>query len=465
MVYGSPGSESLQKAVQGVQTPAPASPARPVYSRPVSAPPVSAPPVSAPPASKFEVVVKREEDPSESVPLSYREFAYAIDEGSTEAEAEAFIHERFKEHQERLASSRPGKLINLAVFDHAFQGKPKRPPLVTLIWKDWKGGEPEVRFPSRPGASIPAPSLSPPPRMPSTPAPKSSASPSAAAPPAPSVPAPPAAPSAPVPVRSEPPTQQAAKSFPAPAGQPAAKVPDLTTPASTPAARRRDSSKKIELPSQPTMRSAEPAPDAPLNATVKLGSQPPQAAVMRPGSKPTPFPGADELIVDIFESVHDLHFLRDMYEGADFVVALAVDKLRSQLGIAQLYDINRREFVVTRAVGPGAEKAVGTRTPERDPLLLEIMSRRTPFVIDAMKDPRVKTPRWEKLGGDPKWVLVCSVAQGGRFLGILEVALSVEGKTYSKGHHDALAYISQSFAEFVAGRGLLFGDADDLLPH
>ena len=46
---------------------------------------------------------------------------------------------------------RAGKLINLAVFDHVFHGRPQRRPLVTLTWKDWKADPPEIRFPERGG--------------------------------------------------------------------------------------------------------------------------------------------------------------------------------------------------------------------------------------------------------------------------------------------------------------------------
>ena len=41
-----------------------------------------------------------------------------------------------------------GKLVNLAVFDMTFQGKPPVPPLATLTWKDWRGA-PVVAFPRR----------------------------------------------------------------------------------------------------------------------------------------------------------------------------------------------------------------------------------------------------------------------------------------------------------------------------
>ncbi|PKN46044.1 MAG: hypothetical protein CVU63_08080, partial [Deltaproteobacteria bacterium HGW-Deltaproteobacteria-20] len=172
----------------------------------------------------------------------------------------------------------------------------------------------------------------------------------------------------------------------------------------------------------------------------------------------------EEIIADIFESMHDLYFLRDAYEGADFVVALALDKMHCKLGIAQLYDINRREFVVAHAVGPNAEGTLGNRVSEHDPLIVEIMNRRLPFLIDGT-DARVSLGRWKSLGGEPRSILACAVAQGGRFLGILELAHMDGEGAFRKTDVDAMAYIAQSFAEFVARTGLLFGSETKPMPR
>jgi GAF domain-containing protein len=171
----------------------------------------------------------------------------------------------------------------------------------------------------------------------------------------------------------------------------------------------------------------------------------------------------EEIIADIFESMHDLYFLRDAYEGADFVIALALDKMHCKLGIAQLYDINRREFVVAHAIGPNAEGALGNRVSEHDPLIVEIMNRRLPFLIEGT-DARVSLGRWKNLGGEPRSILACAVAQGGRFLGILELAHMDGEGAFRKTDVDAMAYIAQSFAEFVARTGLLFGSEAKLMP-
>jgi len=171
-----------------------------------------------------------------------------------------------------------------------------------------------------------------------------------------------------------------------------------------------------------------------------------------------------DLIADVFEAVSDLHFLRDTHEGADFILGLALEKLRSTVGMVQLYDINRREFVVIKAFGPGQDQTIGGRTAERDPLTNEIMKRRRPFVIDAANDARVRGGRWSALGGDVGFVLAASVAQGGRFLGILELGIAGSEQPYRQAEIEAIAYLAEQFAEFVAARGIVFGSSTSTPP-
>jgi GAF domain-containing protein len=161
------------------------------------------------------------------------------------------------------------------------------------------------------------------------------------------------------------------------------------------------------------------------------------------------------LIADLFEAMHDLNFVRDTEEGADFVLTIALEKFRSSTGMVQLYDINRREFVVMRAVGPNAHLVLGGRTAERDPLITEIMNRRRPFVLDVARDGRVRAGRWAALGSSPKFILAAAVELHGRFLGVIEIANPVDG-SFPPEDINGLAYVAERFAEFVAGRGLVF---------
>jgi len=122
----------------------------------------------APPPSSYRVLSSREENPSASSPLTYREFVYVVSEGTSIDEATRLLHERFENVKSGLEGVQ-GKLVNMAIFDHAFEGRPTRPPLVTLTWKDWRG-EPEIRPATKPAApSTPPPAEKPAPARTSSP--------------------------------------------------------------------------------------------------------------------------------------------------------------------------------------------------------------------------------------------------------------------------------------------------------
>ena len=144
---------AAQAAVSARKTPPPAAPPDPAVAA------MAEPAAASRALPSFEVVSAREENPSERSPLSYREFVYAVAQGTTDESAGRLIVERFESVRAGLDGARPGKLINLAIFDHVFRGRPLRRPLVTLTWKDWKNEAPEVLFPRRDGP----PSNPPPP--------------------------------------------------------------------------------------------------------------------------------------------------------------------------------------------------------------------------------------------------------------------------------------------------------------
>jgi hypothetical protein len=226
----------------------------------------------APSLPEFDVLSKREENPSDQSPLIYRELVYAVAHGTPEEDARRLILDRFEHVRGSLDQGRSGKLINLAIFDHKFQSKPLRRPLVTLTWKDWKGGTPDLAFPLRSGPSGP--------------------------------------PSGPVtfpPVTPRPATEPAQAAAP-PAAPPAASTAAPATPAA------------VE-------RKSAPAP-----AAAKAPSTPPQPAQVKKPAKPHKRLSGEDLITELFESFGDLHFLRDSLEGAEFVLALMLEKLPSASG-------------------------------------------------------------------------------------------------------------------------------------
>jgi len=153
--------------------------------------------------------------------------------------------------------------------------------------------------------------------------------------------------------------------------------------------------------------------------------------------------------------MHELHFAIDALAGADFVLALTLEKLPSEVALVHFYDINTREFVVVRTKGTGTAKLIQWRSGEKEALIAEAMGRRRAVVIgDASADARSRAGRWALI--DNARSLVCApVEQGGRFLGLLELANPRDGGAYTEGDGHALTYIGEQFAEFLAARGVI----------
>jgi GAF domain-containing protein len=416
--FGSSGSaELLAEAASSAQAKASAAPPRPGSS------PNITPEASAPALSSYRVLSSREENPSERSPITYREYVYAVPEGTSEESAHKLILERFEGARASLDGVRMGKLVNMAVFDHVFQSKPERRPLVTLTWKDWRG-EPELRFPGREGQPAPAASA------PAASAPAAPSPPRPAAPAAPAAPKPAAAPAAPKPAAAPQSAPVTAKSAAAPAAAPKPAAPAAPKPA------------------------APAAPAAPKPAAAPVASKPLAAAAAKRAS-------AEDLLSELFEACVDLQFLGDAYEGADFVLALAMEKMPSELGLVSLFDIDKREFVVVRQEG-GKNQIPSTRMSDKASLAQAAMrGKRAIVVADATRDPRVVDPRWKAIGIDVKSLVVAPVEAGGRYLGLIELVNPEGGGRYGAAEGNALTYIGQQFAEFLAERSITI-DADQI---
>ena len=144
------------------------------------------PPELEGPVPPTQVIFKREHDPNERLPLTYREYVFTVARGVNEVLGERLLRTQLDQVRASIASARPGKFVNLAVFDVVFQGKPPVPPLATLAWKDWTG-EAIVAFPRRGpaaqanhGAVPHVPSVPPPSSRPVAPIPPPASAPSAA---------------------------------------------------------------------------------------------------------------------------------------------------------------------------------------------------------------------------------------------------------------------------------------------
>jgi hypothetical protein len=361
------------------------------------------------PLPPAELLYQREEDASASSPLTYRESAWLVPEGTSADAATRLLLGTFEGVRAALAGLGPGKLVNMAVFDHRFEGKPLRPPLVTLSWKDWQdqGQGPELRRPSARPSSMPAPAPAPDPGV--RPAPPPAVAPAEAAVPEPPAPA----------AVSEPAPPTASSGSATPAEPPPAAAAPTAAAASS---------------------EATPAPAAPVSTPL-----PPRRRLV-----------GEELIADLFEAMHDLHFLRDPNEGADFVLSLLMDKLPSHAGLVHFYDIDTREFVVVRSVGPGAGNVRGSRTSEKESVVADAMRKRRSVVIgDTRAEGTELGARWSKLDLEVHSLVCAPVELAGRFLGLLELCNPRDGAAFGEGDGHALTYIGEQFAEFLAARTIV----------
>ena len=142
-------------SVASAPAPPPAAP-RP-SAAPARAPAPAAPP--PPPLPQHQIFARRDENPDAGNPLTYRDRLFAVPPGTRPDDAVTLLKHYFAELQLEIAGHPPGKFINLAAFDHVFKGRPDRPALAALSWKDWRGADPEISFPaaSTMGRTTPTP--------------------------------------------------------------------------------------------------------------------------------------------------------------------------------------------------------------------------------------------------------------------------------------------------------------------
>jgi putative methionine-R-sulfoxide reductase with GAF domain len=190
---------------------------------------------------------------------------------------------------------------------------------------------------------------------------------------------------------------------------------------------------------------SEPAPPVAAKEPAKQAAAPKRAAKRLTG---------DELLGDLFDAMGDLYFLASTLEGANFVVSLAMEKIPCSVGVCHFFDIDRREFLVSRALG-NTEELLLSRTPAREGLAAEVMNKRRAIVIADATTHEKPLPHWSRLGTEVKSAVVAPVALGGRWMGMLELVNPTDGKPFLEGDGYALSYMAEQFAEFLGQRGLV----------
>jgi GAF domain len=452
---------------------------------------VPVPAAAAPLLPSFDVVRERSEEPRAESPITYREVAYAVKPGTSRALVEALLWARYKDVAATIEERAPGKFIQLAVFDHSFQKRPERPPLATFAWKDWRGS-PVLAFPGF--GEAPAGPMSQVPPVPASqasfpPVPTASNAPQPA--PAQQLAAAPAVPAAPT-VSGSATSTPVVGSLP-PGGAPVALVPvaDPAVALGAPSPVSRAEPAAISSPMVaaliaaplpgPAPAVAAEVPVAPLSPAAPAASS---APVLEVTFDSTPFNAApattrksapdserqsrprlavagrrragEDLIGELFEVMHDLHFMRDVAAGSEFVLSVLNEVLPCEGVLIHVFDINTNHFVVVRAKGPNAKGVLLQRMPDQDPLAQSVMrSAQAVSVKNAAHDARFNGPRWQAVGVAPRVALCGAVRQGGRYLGLIELVNPAGDTPFHLSELNAMDYICEQFAEFLSNRPII----------
>jgi hypothetical protein len=449
-------------------------------------------PAAAPAAfAGFEVIRAREEAPTADNPIAYRELALATEPGLGREAAELMVLTALDEARRALPTA-GGRYVQIALFDHKFDKRPARAPLVTLSWKDWKG-EPVLEFPGfadhvaeTRAPLVPTPSTRPPGwEVPTggsvAPAPilavgVSTAASAQSIAPAPMIPVAAAVPSEALAPDSVPIALVNATDV-----RPAFEAPAPLTPRLVDYAAVADlfDSDPPAAPLEPVTEAPamdrttpllEPPPAVELPRAVQLApAVAPATVVERPPELEPPAPMSiseipassfgtrrhpeEDLIGELFERLHELHFMPDLVSGATFVLRTLRDLLPCEGTVIHVFDIDRSEFAVVRAYGPNAAETLLFRTPGSDALMSDVMRHNGAICIDdATGDPRFANGALSRLGVTPKSVLCGAARQGGRYLGMIELANPVGDTPFHENEQSALEYLCAQFAELVANR-------------
>jgi GAF domain-containing protein len=161
--------------------------------------------------------------------------------------------------------------------------------------------------------------------------------------------------------------------------------------------------------------------------------------------------------------MHELNFAIDVVSGAEFVLGIVNKAIPAELVMIHLFDINTQQFVIVRASGPDSEKTLLYRTANADPLFEQAMRRaQSLHTENARADERYRGGRWDLVRAVPNVAACGGAKQGGRYLGVIEIINPLGGDPFHQAELNALDYICEQFATFLAQRPIVV-DAEFVL--
>ena len=160
----------------------------------------------------------------------------------------------------------------------------------------------------------------------------------------------------------------------------------------------------------------------------------------------------DELITALFESMHDLHFLRDALDGGQFCLALATEVLPARAALIHFFDVEKREWVIACTRGKDTSRLLTLRTPESDELLRDAARKRRAVV--SAEGANLTAQRYQMLGGT-RSMITAPIMQAGRALGAIEIINPLDGMPFTEDEGNAMTYIAEQYAEYLGSRGIV----------
>ncbi len=175
----------------------------------------------------------------------------------------------------------------------------------------------------------------------------------------------------------------------------------------------------------------------------------------RPAGEPVPSSrrAREDLIGDLFDTMHQLDFAPDIPSGVAFVQNVLETLLPGRVSAVHVFDIDTRTFVLVGVTGI-SRSFIGQRLPDGDPFFAELMHQK-----------RAQRVEGEMLGATqlrghfqdkpPARLMAAPVLCEERDLGVVEVGDPEGPEPYSEQEAAALDFIASRFGEFLARRPIV----------
>jgi hypothetical protein len=463
------------------------------------------PRLSLAPLEPAELLYERLHEPSADSPILYRERAYVVDALQTDDDLEEHLEAELSRIRRDWRHRDASQFVQLALYDHQFQGEPHFPPIATLSWKDWQGrseiwvrgvrrstmppgmtkdsnppvGEPDHLAAAERRSIESARELSPAEVEAVESSTMRPSDPEAIdddvellesdSDPIPLVARVAAGSTSADDAHARSPSEPVSETSAAPSEE---LVAEDAAPPSAEQIAIRDSDEALEHAA---------APDASAGAEPGRDSRPPDSgpgwqSPDRSGEYLIPLPeeaprapssqrvlASDELIGLLFERMHELAFAPTISAGADYVLGALAEHIPCDGALIHVLDVEAEELVVMRALGPDCLEVLTRRTPAHGSHLGECLRRRATLEL-GQSDIARERATWQTLGVIPRHVIASPIVRQQKPLGVIELGRVTSKGAFNPGQVRALEYVCEQFAEFVGDRPIDLARSS-LLPH